>query len=500
MQAFGVSLNRHSIPFLFLACTPIAFLLLREYFTAFWPSIATRAITVFLELGFITLATLSISNLKQWNISRRYTVLLVIWLLCAGLSTVLGEYPWGGIVRWFELLISFIFGLFIYLLIQQSPQYKNLILYSIITTLLFSLICYLALWCVLKDPYSYNWVVDAPFFNNIRHYGYFIATALPLGYWLLESNEKNKHLLSIFYLSFAWGLIFWTGGRGALIGVAVATAIYFIISARNIKWVLLSILIGAVFSQLFIVESALLNLFRMFSFFDINGEYDLNNISSSRIRIYQESIIYWWHTNPLWGNGADAFRYIHPGIKESVYSHPHNIFIQLLFSYGILGLIIPSYLAISLAFKRFSKFDKKNIIIFSCIISAATHALTDGVLYHAFSLYIVVTLLALSIPSTKKEIKPHLRISISLSLLTLTLFCVFSAQVILSKDKEIDADWIKWNAEYPLYFSPKNWMQDKDSITKDHLIELATTRSTAKCWFYSRHSNPDISQLKAYCQ
>jgi len=498
MKLFGISLNRHSIPFLFLACSPIAFLLLRESFTAFWPSVATRAITVFLELGFIALATLSIANLKQWNISRRYSALLIIWLLWAGLSTVLGEHPWAGIVRWFELLISFIFGLFIYLLIQQSPQYKNLILYGIISALLFSLICYIGLWFALEDPYSYKWVPSSPFFNNIRHYGYFVGTVLPLGYWLLESHEKDKRLFAILYLSLSWGLAFWLGGRGALLGIIVATIIYMIISTKNIKWVLLSILIGAILSQFFVVQSGSLNLFHLLAWFNPGNDIDLNQISANRLKIYQDSISYWWSNAPILGTGADAFRYIMPSITGI--SQPHSIIIQLIFSYGLIGLIIPLGLIILLSIRQSKLDNRENSLIFLCIISAAIHALTDGVLYHAFGLFIVLILLTLSIPSTKKETQPLLKTTLLLSVLALMTYIIFSAQVVNSKNDSASDNWIEWNAKYPLYFSPEHWMSGNDAATKDHLIELALTRSSAKCWFYSRHSDPIASKLKTYCK
>lgn len=502
MKAFGIQVNQHSLPFIYLACIPIAFLLIRQSYPAFWPSISTRAITVFLELGFILLATPNIAKLKIWNASPKYLLIISLWGFCAGLSTLLGDYPWAGSVRWFELVVNLIFGLYIYLLIQDSPEYKSVILYSVMISLLFTLVIYLGLWITLEEPYSYDWVSASPFFNNIRHYGYFIATALPLGYWLLEKSDNNnstsRKLTPLVYLSLAWALLFWSGGRGALLGVMIATACFFIIAPSNIKWVLTSILLGGGLSQFFIVESSSLNLFHILSWFNTLGETSLNTLSANRIVIYTDAITFWWTNNPLLGAGADAYRYIKPG--NHPVSHPHNIFIQLLFSYGIVGLLIPTGLFILLIFRQFESYIKQNFVIFLCIISASIHALTDGVFYHAYSLLITTIIIALCLPHTKIGLQSQLKLVTSLFILSIITFSIFSTQIIQSKNQLQSKAWIEWNMKYPLYFSPENWLENTSKNEKDYLINFSLTHSENKCWLYSRHSSPNKDTLKQYCQ
>jgi hypothetical protein len=500
MKAFGIKINQRSLPFAYLACISFAFFLIRQSYPAFWPSISTRAITVFLELGFILLAAPNILKLKEWNVSKKYLFIISLWVGLTGLSTLLGDYSWTGSIRWFELIVNLIFGLSIYLLIQQSPEYKAFILYSLILSLLFTLVIYLGLWFTLDSPYNYKWVGSSPFFNNIRHYGYFIATALPLGYWLLESNigGKNKKYTAIIYLSLAWALLFWTGGRGALLGVFFATACYFIISQKNIRWVVLSILLGGILSQFFIVKSGSLNLFHALSWFATEEKIDLNAISANRIKIYTDSLNFWWENSPILGTGSDAFRYIKPSINGI--SQPHSIIIQLIFSYGILGILIPAGLFIALTFSQFKSGIKQNNIIYLCILSAIVHALTDGVFYHAYSLLALSILIALSMPATKEKTKPYLKSSIALILLSLLAYSIFTAQVIQSKNVSASKIWIHWNMQYPLYFSPENWLDKSTTSEKDRLIEFSLTHTENKCWFYSRYSNANTEQLEQYCQ
>lgn len=501
MKAFGIQINLRSLPFLYLACVPIAFLILRQYYPSFWPSISTRSISVFLELGFILLATPYVYSLKKWNVSRKYLLIISIWISLAGLSTLLSNYPWAGSVRWFELIVNLIFGLYIYLLIQKIPEYKTTIIYSLIISLLFSLIIYIGAWFALEDPLNYDWVGSAPFFNNIRHFGYFIATALPLGFWLLEkrSGSQKSILPSLTYLSLTWALLFWTGGRGALLGVVFATLCYFIISPRNIKWVILSIIIGGVLSQFFNVNTAGLNLFHALSWLSTNLEdTDLNNISANRIRIYKDSLAYWWSNSPILGAGADAFRYIKPSINGI--SQPHSILVQLIFSYGVLGLLIPIGLFLALTSGQIKSNITDNKIIYLCILSAAVHALTDGVFYHAYSLLILSIIIAISLPPTKEKNTHPLKLCTLLAATSLTVYSIFTAQIINSKDELKSNNWIEWNMKYPFYFSPENWFENTNSTEKDNLINFSLSHSENKCYFYSRHSNPNKETLEQYCK
>lgn len=500
MIAFGIQLNLRSLPALYLACIPIAFLLLRQSYPNFWPSISTRSISVFLEIGFILLVTPYIYTLKEWNVSRKYLLIISLWISLAGLSTLLGDYPWAGSIRWFELIVNLMFGLFIYLFIQNMPEYKSTILKSLIISLMFALIFYIGAWFALEDPYNYNWVGSAPFFNNIRHFGYFIATVLPLGYWLLEHKTDNTtRYAALPYLSCAWALLFWTGGRGALLGVVIATLWYFIISPKNIKWVIFSIILGGFLSQFFIVKSGSLNLFHALSIFTAGQENsDLNSISANRISIYIDSLNYWWNNSPLLGTGADAFRYIKPSIDGI--SQPHSILVQLLFSYGVIGLLIPTGLFITLTFRQFKLNKIDNKVIYLCIVSAATHALTDGVFYHAYSLLILSILISLSIPAVRKKSPSYFKSCLLLVCMSALTYLVFTAQVTQSKDEFKSNSWIQWNMKYPFYFSPENWLEKSTEIKKYELINFSLSHSENKCYFYTRSSNTTEENLEQYCR
>lgn len=479
MQVFGITINKITLPIIYLACSIVGYLLLRESLHIFQHSIAIRAITAFLELGFIFLSLPALYNMKTFNLSPKICALIILWLFFSFLSTLTGNQPWPAMVRWFEVLTSISAGLCLYLLINIAPELKLLIVRSIIIALLLCVFVFISYWHISLDPEKHNWVSDIPFFLNIRHFSYLAAAALPLGYWLLENERCNNKKIATIYLSICWGLIFWLGGRAAFIGTVVVTILYLILSRENLKLVLSSILTGVLLSQLFITDSSSLNMFRLLDLFINSEDKDINSHTSYRMEIYLESIHYWWREVPFLGNGADGYRYIIPAIADmDNITHPHSIAIQLLLSYGIIGLLIPSYLFLVLTHSIFTKHANLKTIdkaLYLSVLSSVISGIFNGILYHAYGLFITTIILAICIPNYPQKRVLNSKKIIPTSIMILTLisclyFLVFSTQLYTSKTGCANKNWIDWNANFPLYFSPT--------------------------WNYSRYSKDDIPNLK----
>jgi hypothetical protein len=487
MQAFGITINKNTLPLIYLACSIVGFLLMRESIVMFQHPIATRAISIILELGFIALSIPAIYQLKTIKLPVKAIILTLLWLTWTLASTLLGEQPWAAMMRWFEILTCITTAFVLCTLINQRPDFIELIVKAIAAALLLCILAFATFWFVSPSPVQHDWSSDIPLFMNIRHFGYLVASALPLGYWLLEKKvltNKSK-LSSLVYLSLCWALVFWLGGRGTFLGVIAATFIYFIVSKEQIKWIVITIISGLALSQLFIVDHPSLNLFRILDLFWNANERDIDSVSSFRMTIYMDSLMYWWNTAPLMGIGADGFRHIMPAIAgvESI-AHPHSIIVQLLISYGIIGLLIPSYFFFLLSLKVFKSNNKQTQVIYLSFLSTMVLSIFDGVLYHAYGLFIssiiagVCIALAWPITTSTQTVSPNrtpsaglLVLVLSLTTLLSTLYCsIFAYQLYNSKYIDNNAQWINWNARYPLYFSPT--------------------------WTYQRHNTEEIEILK----
>lgn len=490
MQIFGITLNRYSIPIIYLACSIVGFLLIRESIHMFQHPIATRAISAILGIGFIALSLPAIYSSKL-VIPRKAIALLVTWLAWTLLSTLLGEQPWPAMVRWFEILISILIGLCLYLIINKQPELITLILKAIVSAVMLCLIAFAVYWNLLAYPVKHDWVSDIPFFVNIRHFGQLIAVAVPLGYFLLEkfSVENKKANWVVGYLILSWALVFWLGGRGTFLAVSITTILHFFINKQHKKWLIITPIAGLILSLFFLVDHQSLNLFRYVGTQGVS----LNAASSSRLDIYIESILHWWRVAPVMGIGADGFFYLIPAIGNDNMAHPHNSLIQLLLSFGVIGLLIPSYFFYALTKQVITKsnHDDKKIsnerkLFFLIFLSTMILSIFDGILYHAYGLFISSIVagicIALAWPqkyATSKSLKTGSLNSLNtwgiVSILTCIIltslyYSVFIYQLHYSKYEIKNEQWINWNARYPLYFSPT--------------------------WTYQRYKQKDIEHLK----
>lgn len=475
MNLFGISLNRYSLPILYLTCAIIGFLLIRESVYMFQRPIASRAITILLGVGFVFLSLPAVYK-SLIPIPLKARLLIVGWLSWTMLSTLLGDQPWPAMMRWFELLTSISMAFCLYIIISQQPQLISLILKAIIAAISLSLIAFIVYWNLSDDPIKHDWVSDIPLYINIRHFGYLAAISVPIGHWFLHQqseqylsgpnkiNHSNQSTYIVLaYLMLSWTLVFWLGGRGAFLAALITSIFYGLIEKSHIKWILFTAIAGLGLSLLFIVDNPSLNLFRHFG----QQEVSLNTYSSSRIVIYTDSLIHWWQHSPIFGIGADGFRYIIPAIgNQEGIAHPHSSIIQLILSYGLVGLLIPCYFFWVLSWQVIKSNQKTMTAVYLILLSTLILSIVDGVLYHAYGLFIsaiiagICTALVypqqLSIQTVAIN-KPHIFSTILLVLGTITTVIyttVFIFQLYHSKYGKPDTQWINWNAKYPIYFSP----------------------------------------------
>ena len=346
---------------------------------------------------------------------------------------------------------------------------------------------------MLDDPQNYDWVSSPPLFINIRHFGAVLTLSFPIGLWLLTLNGKSNKTIAITCLSLLSALLFWTGGRGPVLAVALISIIFLAHNRSAIPSLLLAVISGLILSQWFTVNNESMSLFRLFNL-NIDDK-TLDELSSSRLTIYSQSLLYWWNNAPLTGLGADAYRYITPPIAYANINHPHNIAIELLISFGIPGLLLPALLLtgfVSTLLKRpslQSATDKKiqpesvhreNVTVATALAALAglIHANLSGVLYIPYSSWLFATMMAPCIAATIDHDKVIGDINIRMPvLLLLVLACSVTTTAFLqlkgSQIKQPADRWIAFNINYPVYLNIDYWLTDsrqKGDTTREEML------------------------------
>ena len=150
---------------------------------------------------------------------------------------------------------------------------------------------------------------------------YFSKKALKYSFW---------HFL---FLLTSVLIVFATGSRGSLLAYSVALTVMFLMDTRiTFKKIALTIMafVLVILPMQFLPQKAngFLKIFRWSS----SGRFDL----------YSASISSMYEKSPFFGFGADTFKNLDygQGIVWFETSHPHSIYVEILFSTGIVGAII----------------------------------------------------------------------------------------------------------------------------------------------------------------
>ncbi|MGS0689163.1 O-antigen ligase family protein [Shewanella sp. 30m-9] len=249
----------------------------------------------------------------------------------------------------------------------------------------------------------YENTLSVPFACNIRYLGYLCcASTSILSVYLLQIQQRNlsiKVAISIVYMV-NLALLIWLGGRGSVIAYFSTLSIYiaYLLYQRQLVLKHLIFIVILIICSIFLADWV--SIFnwngpgRFFTSIELNNvEEGLNKLSSNRIAIWTQTIIAITET-PWFGLGPEGYRF-HPDHMFGL--QPHNVILQLLITYGIIGGALIAYLyyrILKTAMKQLwtnttgSKLESTIALI--VIVSLSIHGLVDGTFYHAQPLYYLI--------------------------------------------------------------------------------------------------------------
>lgn len=257
-------------------------------------------------------------------------------------------------------------------------------------------LAYCVLWLsniLIYHPTGDDWLWFVPALTNVRWAGFFALAGFCAGIGSLSSRADGSHSVHRFLIALSFSTVglsiaFWTGSRGAVLA-SLAAAIgpsVFVTARRQI--ILLSL--SAAFLGL-IIGWALPIVHQVYGIERIIGTLTpangLAGLSSGRTEVWAETAQQIWQ-RPITGWGVDQFTYVGPKTALGL-KHPHQAFLQLLFSVGTLGalamlfIIYPFASAVSIAPKQ--PYQWAGLAYLS---GAIAYGLYDGFFYYTFPVMI----------------------------------------------------------------------------------------------------------------
>ncbi|MBT8401616.1 MAG: O-antigen ligase family protein, partial [Rhodothermia bacterium] len=208
-------------------------------------------------------------------------------------------------------------------------------------------------------------------------------------------------ILTVPVLTVLWGALIWTGGRGAFVAALIGVVATMVLAPGR-RWVLagintVALSVGSVIAVFMSAGRPELGwqgiLSRMGG--DVAGGF-----ATGRLKFW--SLAYEnFAASPVFGLGPDAYRYMQPKIFGS---HPHNVVLQFLTDYGVIGASVFGLMAVILLASILRKASDargdirpERIVAVSVLIAFLANSLLDGNLYHALPLMVVGTTVAIGL-------------------------------------------------------------------------------------------------------
>ena len=263
-----------------------------------------------------------------------------------------------------------------------------------------------ALYILYIDHPSMNWLGGPVGFEHVRIWGMFLATSLAVGFGFAPAIHKSSRLWAFVLwglCALLWALLFWSGSRGALLGMVAAYLFSTVLFWRHLRTTVLPVLasaaLGAALSMLLqpaMYSYGMLN--RLVT--TVGGNSD--RLSGGRLSLWRDSLGV-FEQHPIMGNGFNQFRYLTEGFDRD-WLQAHSIVIQSLVDIGIVGAVSLGFLLLFYWVKALNLLRRDpnaiRLAAFSGLNAMLVMSLFDGTLYHpeTTTSFAVLFALALATP------------------------------------------------------------------------------------------------------
>lgn len=190
---------------------------------------------------------------------------------------------------------------------------------------------------------------------NYQNVSYISAFTIGIGLYFITEKYTRFKLLYIFLIGLLIPVIFISGGRGGavLLIIYILTTILMTLKNQNVPFfkklmINTMVLVFSVFAIFFVIKSGNTRTFSYIS----NGKISLEG-TSGRGEIYS-TVISLIEDKPLTGYGL--FNYYH-----FIHTIPHNIVLEILLAFGIVGLFVISIFMFVILYHFIKNYDSNSL-------------------------------------------------------------------------------------------------------------------------------------------
>lgn len=337
---------------------------------------------------------------------------VLLWLIVAGfVSFQSGKDHFSASIGLLKIIIA---SLFLLALINLRIAFGLRFLTVLWTALGVGTVAYVALWTIhifVVLPQGEEWVTRIPGVNNVRHTGHFAITGVIAGLFTFLASRNNPNIwlrwiIPSVFATAGLGLALWTGSRGPLLASLISMFVTTWVAVKRRKIVAgfcgAAALVATVAVAFLPVPHPIYGIAGATGLADVSAQ-DAYGASSGRTLLWTDTVKQ-IKERPLLGWGVEQYG-ISNRSELGQFLHPHNFPLQLMFSGGLLSVLLLFLMIIpAVRESRWPSINGPSASGVGCVIAMSVYSLYDGTLYFSYPITILLIGVATSIKLTSRQL------------------------------------------------------------------------------------------------
>lgn len=255
----------------------------------------------------------------------------------------------------------------------------------------------------IAQPLRFDWLHFGLGVVNIRHVGFYamVGSALALGIAATESRP-GRYWLAVVAAALCCAEFFWSGSRApiAVLCISCIAGMVLVPALRTPRLPLALAIANAGGAAISLLHTPPLGNYGIARMLATGGAATMDGVASGRIELWRGSI----HTmlaRPF-GYGEGQFIRVVPEAQEILH-HPHNVLLQALVQWGMVGAALLTVLAAVLWWRVFRGVRDSGIQAappFLAINAFLLYAMVDGIFFFVYPAMILTFLFAAGLAAT----------------------------------------------------------------------------------------------------
>lgn len=260
-----------------------------------------------------------------------------------------------------------------------------------------------------KDDAGLAWLYRIPGFGGVRLYNYALEAGIAVGIGIFVTSTSGGYLRKITVLSglaILWMMLFWSGGRGAviaLVGALILTS-FILPKCAKMMWIaaVLSCMVGGAASVMIWTPEG--GSFGLLEIAQRTATIEVNSLSSGRMDLWRGTLDF-ISQKPVFGHGLMQITALWTDAQEATNSqmtrhmHAHNIVLDIFLAFGVVGGVFLLFLLAKIWLVSVLRVRKSaNPAFLGALLavnSLLSHSLISGTYYHAHSIVYIALLLGI---------------------------------------------------------------------------------------------------------